>query len=144
MKLPNDHNLSKLFIPYCRLLIFFATFGPRSGTTECQAWSGSSDHIPERIFSKKLIKKISIWQKMGKKIPRAKSWLYLCLVLVQPRKHPNLAGILTLKAPIATKVVCFSLLLKCLRSLYDKQCGPRSDCSYRSSLIRVHTVCFYT
>ena len=40
-------------------------------------------------------------------------------------------NILTLNAPIATKVVCFSLLLKCLRSLYGKQCGPRSD---RSSL----------
>ena len=36
---------------------------------------------------------------------------------------------LTFKAPIATKVVCFSCLLKCLRSLYGKQCGPRSDCS---------------
>ena len=35
-------------------------------------------------------------------------------------------------APIATKVVCFSLLLKCLRSLYGKQCGPRSDCSSNS------------
>ena len=48
--------------------------------------------------------------------------------------------ILTLKAPIATKVVCFSRLLKCLRSLYGKQCGPRSDCSYRSSLFWVHAV----
>ena len=36
---------------------------------------------------------------------------------------------LTLNAPIATKVVCFSRLLKYLRSLYGKQCGPRSDCS---------------
>ena len=35
---------------------------------------------------------------------------------------------LTLIAPMATKDVCFSRLLKCLtRSLYDKQCGPRSD-----------------
>ena len=51
---------------------------------------------------------------------------------------------LTLKAPIATKVVCFSRLLKCLRSLFGKQCGPRSDCSYRSSLFWVHAVCFYT
>ena len=42
--------------------------------------------------------------------------------------------ILTLNAPIATKVVCFSCLLKCLRSLYAKQCGPRSDCSYMSTL----------
>ena len=45
--------------------------------------------------------------------------------------------ILTLKAPIATKIVCFSRLLKCLRSLYDKQCGSRSDC-----LIWVHPVSF--
>ena len=51
---------------------------------------------------------------------------------------------LALKAPIAAKVVCFSRLLKCLRSLYGKQCGPRSDCSYRSSLLWVHAVCFYT
>ena len=51
---------------------------------------------------------------------------------------------LTLKAPITTKIVCFSRLLKCLRSLCGKQCGPRSDCSYRSSLFWVHAVCFYT
>ena len=32
---------------------------------------------------------------------------------------------LTLNAPIATKVVCFSRLLKFLRGLYSKQCGPK-------------------
>ena len=52
--------------------------------------------------------------------------------------------LLTLDAPIATKVVCLSRLMKCLRSFYGKQCGPRSDCSYRSSLFWVHAVCFYT
>ena len=52
--------------------------------------------------------------------------------------------ILTLNLPIATKVVCFFRLLKCLRRLYGKQCRPRSDCSYRSSLFWVYTVCFYT
>ena len=36
---------------------------------------------------------------------------------------------LTLNAAIATKVVCFSRLLKCVRSLYGKQCRPRSVCS---------------
>ena len=41
-----------------------------------------------------------------------------------------LLSLLSLNAPIPTKVVCFSRLLKCLRSLYGKQCGPRSDCSY--------------
>ena len=30
-----------------------------------------------------------------------------------------------------------------LRKLTDKQCGPRSDCSCRSSLIWVHNVCLY-
>ena len=57
---------------------------------------------------------------------------------------PEFLFVLTLKTPIPTKVVCFSRLLKCLRNLYGKQCGPRSDCSYRSSLFWVHTVCFYT
>ena len=37
--------------------------------------------------------------------------------------------ILTLNVPIPTKVVCFSHLLKCFRSLYGKQCGHRSDCA---------------
>ena len=59
-------------------------------------------------------------------------------VLVQMR------WLMSLNAPIATKVVCFFCLLKCLRSLYGKQCVPRSDCSYRSSLFWVHAVCFYT
>ena len=52
--------------------------------------------------------------------------------------------LLILSGPIATKVICFSRLLKCLRSLYGKQNGPRADCSYRSSLFWVHTVCLYT
>ena len=53
-------------------------------------------------------------------------------------------NILTLNAPIATKFICFSCLRKCLRNFYGKQCGPRSDCSYRSSLFWVHAVFFYT
>ena len=36
----------------------------------------------------------------------------------------------------------FSHLLMYFGSLYCKQSGPRSDCSPRSSLIRVHSVCF--
>ena len=32
--------------------------------------------------------------------------------------------LLTLKAPIATKVVCFSRLLKCLRNLYANSVDP--------------------
>ena len=52
-------------------------------------------------------------------------------------------AVLILNAPIATKVLCFSRLLQCLSSLYGKQCGPRSECSYRSSLSWVYAVCFY-
>ena len=62
----------------------------------------------------------------------------------EPVYQCNLARLLTLNAPITTKAVCFFHLLKCLRSLYGKQCGPRSDCSYRSSLFLDHAVCFYT
>ena len=29
------------------------------------------------------------------------------------------------------------------KSHFCKQCGPRSDCSSRNSLIRVHTICLY-
>ena len=55
-------------------------------------------------------------------------------------------GLDALFSVLASKsiVVCFSRLLKCLRSLYGKQCGPRSNCSYRSRLFWVHAVCFYT
>ena len=42
---------------------------------------------------------------------------------------------LTLNAPNATKVVCYSRLLKCSRSLYGKQCRPRSDCSCSRSML---------
>ena len=47
--------------------------------------------------------------------------LYFAFVLVVG----IMVGIaLTLNAPIATKVVCFSRLLKCLRSLYGKSVDP--------------------
>ena len=46
-----------------------------------------------------------------------------------------LIAYLTRNAQITSKVVCFSRLLKCLRSLYGKQCGPRSDCSYSGSTL---------
>ena len=38
----------------------------------------------------------------------------------------NFSSFLNFNAAIATKVVCFSRLLKCLIRLYGKQCGPRS------------------
>ena len=47
---------------------------------------------------------------------------------------------LALNAPTATKCLCFSRLMKCLRSLYGKQCGPRSDCS---SVLGPHCLLLY-
>ena len=67
-----------------------------------------------------------------------------CSIVTVTSKISLNSYLLTLKAPITTKVVCFSRLLKYLRSLYGKQCKPRSDCSYRSCLFWVHAVCFYT
>ena len=55
-------------------------------------------------------------------------------------KYQDLCSVLILNAPIATKVVCFSRLPKCLRSLYGKQCGPRSDCS---SVLGPHCLFLY-
>ena len=46
---------------------------------------------------------------------------------------PLICFIQLLNAPIPTKSSAFFRLLKCLRSLFSKLCGPRSDCSYRSS-----------
>ena len=40
--------------------------------------------------------------------------------MLTPREISRIQEFLTLNAPIATKVVCFSCLLKCLRSLYGK------------------------
>ena len=48
---------------------------------------------------------------------------------IEKDASPYWHQLLTLNAPIATKVVCFSRLLKFLRSLYGKQCGPRAVCS---------------
>ena len=48
----------------------------------------------------------------------------------------------TLKVPVTTVVIVLCHLLVIL-SHFCKQCVPRSDCSFGSSLIRVHTVCLY-
>ena len=48
---------------------------------------------------------------------------------------------LTLKLPVTTIVALSSACDS--KSHFCKQCGPRSDCFSRSSLIWVHTVCLY-
>ena len=53
----------------------------------------------------------------------------------------------TLFAPLLNSSVMlgnYLQCLQCLRSLYGKQCGPKSDCSYRRSLFWVHVVCVST
>ena len=51
-------------------------------------------------------------------------------------------NIYSIKAPITTIVICY-VVCRYFKSHCCKQCGPRSDCSCRSSLILVHTVCLY-
>ena len=58
------------------------------------------------------------------------------------RKSQDLGPCLTLKAPI-TKLSSALSSAGYFKSHCCKQCGPRSDCSFRSSLIWVHTVCLY-
>ena len=103
---------------------------------------------------------------MVKKMLRQKITIYFCKLLLDTSSYvqwtiQSLLYHTRRKSPLVYKglknsklslplmrqsqqVVCFSRLLKRLRSLYGKQCGPRSDCSYRSSLFWVHAVCFYT
>ena len=50
--------------------------------------------------------------------------------------------LLTLKAPITTMLSALSTACD-FKSHFCKVCGPRSDCSSKSSLIRVYTVCQY-
>ena len=81
------------------------------------------------IFQKELESKLEKTEKDAKNLEeKLNKDLFLLQSQLENEKVRNL------NAPMATKVVCFSRLLKCLRSLYGKQCGPRSDCSYRSSL----------
>ena len=127
----------------CHLLTFFikSTFpkkifhehywsvkwlGSRSGpATFCQ-----DRHSVNADLDPKLLAKVIRRQKNATCKGRVKG----CAIYL---KEP----ILTLNAPNATMVVCYSHLLKCLRSPYGKQCGPSSDCSYRSSLFWVFTGC---
>ena len=97
-------------------------FGPWSPRSWLLIWIQTvslSESLPEIIFEKVYFEKKSADdnKSMKKKYPTCKE--------------------LTLNAPNPTKVVCFSHLLKCLRSLCGKQCGPRSE-------FWVCAVCFYT
>ena len=68
----------------------------------------------------------------------------LIYIHIKPSDLQTMWHNLTLNVPITTKVVCFCCLLKYFRSLFDKQCRPRSDCSCRTILIWVHIVYPYT
>ena len=57
--------------------------------------------------------------------------------------QPILLCGLTLIPAIHDKLCLLSHLPTYFCSLYCKQFKPRSDCSYRSSLIRVHIVCLH-
>ena len=64
------------------------------------------------------------------------SFVQLCNTFKVP-KSISCTAHLTLNAQMATKVVCFSRLLKCLKSLYGKQCGPTLFASILNSSVMV-------
>ena len=59
-----------------------------------------------------------------------------------PKTHLFFLFGLTLFPPLTTNVFCFYPLMY-FGSLYYKQYGPTAHYSLRSSLIRVHIVCFH-
>ena len=94
---------------------------------------------------------------LGCTFPRISYKHFLCLVIIKEticikcqspfswKIKKNLSKCclaLTLKAPITTIVSALSSACD-FKSHFCKQCGPRSDCSFRNSLIWVHTVCRY-
>ena len=83
------------------------------------------EYIDPRVYGQTTISyKIRTFAKGSGHLPRS---VPICTISASnvPTIGQNVS--LTLNPPIATKVVCFSHLLKWLRSLYDKQCGPRSE-----------------
>ena len=65
------------------------------------------------------------------------AFVQICLAL-----HIYKSNNVTLKAPITTMSSALSSA-GYFKSHFCKQCGPRSDCPFRSSLIWVHTLCLY-
>ena len=152
-----SEKIRNMYILTCYLLVssadnFCKQFGPWSGPTKRRTWSGSNQFDTQMVFLKDFFEKVNLEKNLRKQKKHDNFSRGQRIILNQAQQQQTTVlwqyfhqGVpLTLNAPISTKVVCFSRLLICLRSLYGKQCGPRSDCSYRSSLFWVHTVCFYT
>ena len=65
----------------------------------------------------------------------------------QLKKKMSYLTLKTPRKPASENVVCLCHLLNILAKFSNlflhtgKECGPRSDCSSRSSLIWVHTIC---
>ena len=98
-------------------------FGPRSGPTKGPVCH--SGGIPERISRKLIFEKNQSMTKNIQNYPVGKELIFNPLPA-----NRNKIRLLFSSAEI-------------FKSLYGKQGGPRSDCSYRGSLFLVHAVCFY-
>ena len=87
----------------------------------CSCWASVESRLLWRYASRSSLQYSGFRYTIELPLQPYKIQLYTFLVprLVRPRC--KVAPILTLNAPVATKVVCFSRLLKFLRSLYGKQ-----------------------
>ena len=85
-------------------------------------------------------------QRLGHKVPKLEScWRqnssrnYSASLHRAFHNHPSVIYI-----GLKSQQLSSALASACdFKSHFCKQCGPRSDCSFRSSLIWVHTVCLY-
>ena len=82
-----------------------------------------------------------------------KSWYLIWILYLTDNSYENTEFYLLwtikifrmLSAAVITHALSFALSSACdLRSHFCKQCGPRSDCSSRNSLIRARTIFLYT
>ena len=129
---------------------------PWSDAAFCSIWSGST------LFAKACLSQYLLWYIF---FQRKKIWQFMWIICLADNsrdmwKHYFLwkkkkkyfqilsaaivIGMLRINPYSANHNNCrlpYHLLV--ILSHFCKQCGPRSDCSFRSSLIWVHTVCLY-
>ena len=68
-----------------------------------------------------------------------------CQILFSGKNKKNIINLSSTEKGKGKQQLSSALLSACdFKSHFCKQCGPRSDCSSRSSLIRVHSVCLYS
>ena len=117
---------------------FGKQFGPWSGLTNRPAWSGSKLFDILMVFLKEFFQKVN-FEKISRRQKKHKKFPSMQWVNDFEEKRNGYKP-LTYRS---SSVICpvRGMMFREISGLC-KQCRPRSDCSQRSSLIRVFTVCY--